>query len=141
MPSFLVKASPDEDWYCMWSTIVDAPTSWGTRTDLVRAAYDAREVASERFDRADKNGTSARIPGTADADQWYGWTDGPFILMEAGPDYREGGCWLLPRENLRAFCEALEADQDTTPLCVWEQHEDDETTVTSPDVRNKEGGS
>lgn len=70
-------------------------------------------------------GTSARIPGTPDSEQWFGWNDETFILMEAGPAQRdEGGCWLLPRANLRAFCEALVADRDTTPLCVWESHED-----------------
>jgi hypothetical protein len=134
MPSFLVKASPDEDWYCRWSTIVDAPTAWGSREQMTREAHDPREVAPERFERADRNGTSAMIPGTPDAEQWFGWSDGEFILAEAGPDYREGGSWMLPRANLRAFCEALEADQDTTPLCVWEQHEDDDTTVNPPGV-------
>ena len=125
MPSFIVKARPDEDWYCMWSTVVDAPTSWGTRAEMVQHAWDARDVASERFERADKNGTSAKIPGTSDDRQWFGWNDGEFILMEAGPEQRdEDGCWLLPRENLRAFCEALDADANTEPLCRWEQHED-----------------
>lgn len=125
MPSFIVKAETDQDWYCLWSTVVDAPTYWGSRGELEREVHDPRETAGERFDRADKNGTSARIPGTPDTEQWFGWNDDTFVLMEAGPDLRnEDGYWLLPRANLRAFCEALDAGSDTTPLCAWEQHED-----------------
>lgn len=125
MSSFLVKAESDVDWYCLWSTVVDAPVTWGSRAELTRAALDPREATAKRFERADKNGTSARIPGIPDAEQWFGWNDGAFVLMEAGPEYREGGAWLLPRANLRAFCEALDAKRDTTPLCEWEQHEAD----------------
>lgn len=132
MPSFIVKANPDEDWYCRWSTIVDAPTTWGSREEMTRAAYDPAEVAAERFQRADKNGTSAAWPDFPDADQPFGWTDESFILMESGPEYREGGCWLLPRKNLRPFCEALADDRDTTPLCVWERHEDEPEPLTRP---------
>jgi hypothetical protein len=132
MPSFLVKADPDADWYCLWSTIVDAPTYWGTRAELAAEHPNPAAVAPERFERADKNGTSAMIPGVLDVEQWFGWNDRSFILMEAGPEYREGGCWLLPRANLRAFCEALDAEQDTTPLCVWESHEDETDSSNRP---------
>ena len=119
MPNYILKAEPDVDWYCRWSTIVDAPTDWGTREELTRSSSDPQEVTPERFERADRNGTSARWPGSADADQPFGWRDSSFILSEAGPAHREGGWWALPRENLRKFCEALDADQDTTSLCVW----------------------
>jgi hypothetical protein len=134
MPSFIVKASPDEDWYCRWSTIVDAPTYWGSREELTSAAWQPEEVAAERFERADANGTSACIPGVPADEQWFGWNDGDFILMEAGPDYPEGedGCWLLPRANLRAFCEGLDAERDTTPLCRWKRHEDEATPPHAP---------
>lgn len=132
MPSYIIKAKPDEDWYCLWSTIVDAPCQWGTRGEMERMSYDRREVAPERFDRADKNGTSAAWPNWPDERQPFGWTDESFIIMESGPEYREGGSWLLPRENLIAFCEALGEDRDTTSLCVWERHEDEPAGVVSP---------
>lgn len=134
MPSFLVKATPDADWYCLWSTVVDAPTYWGTRAELIREHCDPAAVVAERFDRADKNGTSAMIPGTSDDEQWFGWNDSPFILSEAGPEYRDGGCWMLPRANLRAFCEALTATEDTTSLCVWEPYEDEPDRVLLPEL-------
>lgn len=124
MPSFLLKADPETDWYCLWSTIVDGPTYWGTRHELVREHYDPKQVALERFERADKNGTSARMPDIPESEQWFGWNDEEFVLGDCGPDYQEGGSWSLPRSNLRAFCETLDAEDDVKSLCVWEQHEE-----------------
>lgn len=137
MPNFIVKAERDQDWYCIWSTVVDAPTYWGSRAELVAEHYDPAAVAAERFKRADQNGTSAKIPGTPDDEQWFGWNDGPFVLMEAGPESSGDGCWLLPRANLRAFCEALGSERDTTDLCVWEPHDD--TTTREADMTDDEG--
>lgn len=126
MPSYIVKADPDQDWYCLWSTIVDAPCQWGSRAEMESQSYDPREVAPERFARADKNGTSAAWENWPEDDMPFGWNDDEFLLMNATPEWPDdNGCWLLPRKNLRAFCEALEAEQDTTPLLVWQQHEDD----------------
>lgn len=136
MPSYIVKASPDEDWYCLWSTIVDAPCRWGSRSELRRTSYDPREVAPDRFQRADENGSSARWPDWPAERQPFAWADESFILMESAPERpNDNGCWLLPRENLRAFCEALDAGQDTTPLCIWEQHEDEPDVVVPPGER------
>jgi len=125
MPSYIVKATPTEDWYCLWSTIGDAPCRWGSRAEMERASCDPAEVAAERFHRADKNGTSAAWENWPEEDMPFGWSDESFLLMNSCPDcLNDDGYWLLPRKNLRAFCEALDAGADTTPLCVWEQHDD-----------------
>lgn len=125
MPSYIVKASPDEDFYVMWSTIVDAPIAWGSREDLTREARDPRDVAAERFDRADHNGTSAAWPDWPAEDQPYVWGDSEgFMLGEVGPEC-EDGTYILPRANLRVFCERLETDErgvDTADLLTFERH-------------------
>lgn len=125
MPSYIVKADPDQDFYVRWSTIVDAPTDWGTRSHLERSARRPEEVTPDRFARADERGTSADWPGFAPDEQPYGWTDSDgFIVGEVdlSNDQRnddEGGWYVLPRANLRALCERLDAEQDPSDLLIW----------------------
>tara|TARA_R100001244_G_scaffold6385_14_gene7541 strand:+ start:3176 stop:3622 length:447 start_codon:yes stop_codon:yes gene_type:complete len=139
MPTYIVKATPDEDWYCMWSTVVDAPTYWGTRRELEQAARDPREIAAERFHRADDNGSSAAWPGWPAARQPFAWADDEFLLMndtppmpDPLPDGADGACWLLPRANLRAFCEALDQpDGDLAPLLRLNLYDADGNEIES----------
>lgn len=115
MPGYIVKASRDQDWYCMWSTITDCPTFWGSRADLEKQSWRREDVTPERFNRADENGTSAAWPDWPAERQPFGWGDEEFILMETSPSLPDplpegahSGCWLLPRANLRAYCEELD---------------------------------
>ena len=126
MPSYIVKASPDEDWYAVWSTIVDAPTYFGTRAELERSIHDPRELAPERFARADERGTSADWTDWPKDDMPFGWNYAEFLVMEGSPDNPDGadGCWLLPRENLRAYCERLANDDLAPDLLRFERYED-----------------
>lgn len=107
MPSYIVKASPDEDWYVRWSTIVDAPCEFGTRAEMERAP--GVDSAPERFARADERGTSADWPRWSTDSMPFGWQDAEFIVMEGSPPSPDGqeGCWVLPRKNLRAYCERV----------------------------------
>src|SRR5574338_79451 len=73
MPSYIVKAAPDEDLYCEWSTIVDAPTWLGDREGLIESGF-----AQDRIERADQSGTSA-FGGS------YGWDDDRFLIREMVP--------------------------------------------------------
>jgi len=89
MPSYIVKADPDVDLYIEWSTIVDAPISWGTAEEL--------NLAPERKERADRTGTSSHHG-------FESWDDGDMIISELG---HCTGQYLLPRKDLLAFITEL----------------------------------
>ncbi len=105
MATFIVKAHPAQDFYVLWSTVVDAPIAWGPRAQVEAEASElngAAAAAPERFERADERGSS----GVMDP-PWYGWQESSFIVRET---FRGGGTYTLPREHLRAFCESLDDD-------------------------------
>lgn len=121
MPTFIVKPKRDEDFYVAWSTVVDAPGSFGTRAEIKRDQF--AHATDDRLDRADEFGTSMCDPALPRDRQWFGWHDDAFLIREVIP-YREGGCWLAPRENLRAICEGIAAGADVTGLLRFEIHEE-----------------
>jgi hypothetical protein len=115
MGQFIIKASSDEDWYCVWSTVVDAPVEYGTKAEI-RQRRHIENLSDDRFSRADTHGTSA-----IDCD-WYGWDDKVFMVRECGlPEVRD-----LKRADLKAFCMLMDADDVpgmlalTTPIEVGE---------------------
>lgn len=121
MPAYIIKPRPDEDFYLRWSTIVDAPTAWGTRAELTEALshYGSEEAAPGRFNRADRSGTSAA------GGDWYGWAHTEFAVV--GGFDRDGvpDDWrrlIVPRDRLRDFCEAsVDGHWSTDPLIGrWE---------------------
>lgn len=121
MPSFVVKAAPDEDLYAIYSTIVDAFVFIGTRGETrQRLLYEdgINGRPDERMERADLNGTSSRIGGP---DFEYGWND-PTIAVREGP-----GCGELPRKDLVAYLRAIEA-----------HNLDDAAALVMPDVDEEE---
>lgn len=91
MSNLILKPDPDSDLYVVWGTIPGGPTAWGTRVkitqDLAEAGYGNNGTA-ERFERADRTGTSR-------------WSDTDFTGMvvhsPAGVDGRPG--WI-PRERM-----------------------------------------
>lgn len=67
MPSYIVRTSPDEEKYFMWSTIVDAPTTYlMTRGELKEYLHTGQRqdllTISERLEQTDRRGTSAMPP-------------------------------------------------------------------------------
>ena len=112
MPAYIVKDKPDEDFYVMWSSVVDAPTFCGTRAEMERCPwFGPGDVAAERFARADQFGTSAQWgadqPG-AEIYRPYGWSDSEgFIYQQQG--------WLR-RGRLRELCERLDRDEPVDDL-------------------------
>lgn len=124
MPSFIVKPVADEDFYVVWSTIVDAPTAFGTLGELA-AELGPKKGAPERFLRADEFGTSMQDPQIPRDRQWFGWHDKAFQLMEwPWPGRRHDGIYQVPRENVRALCEQNE-DEDPSPLLIFTQFDDE----------------
>ena len=116
MPTFIVKPKRDEDFYVLWSTVVDAPTGYGMRAELIGPFGGP----AERFDRADEYGTSMQDPDLPRDRQWFGWHDESFLLMNCGPDAPANGVWRVPRANVRDLCERLGRDADVTDLLVAE---------------------
>jgi hypothetical protein len=115
MPTFIVKANREDDFYVLWSTVVDSPTGWGTKAEVkALLAFRGVDASEERFNRADVTGTSMNDPLIGIKDQWFGWEDKEFLLMEWDiPNRKKGGVYLLPRENLKAFCELGEREDPT----------------------------
>ncbi len=117
MPSFIVKPLREENYYVIWSTVVDAPTYWGTREELQATPW--LEATNERFDRADARGTSM-IDGSL-----YGWDEEWFILSECFfelPDLDKGH-YRIYRDKIRAYCEREDVGEDPLDLLVFALHD------------------
>lgn len=99
MPSFLLKPDAAIDFYVYWSTIVDAPTRWGQRSEM-EAEDIERELTSDRFDRADEFGTSAHNH------RHYGWGD-KWIFEQKG---------IVSHAVLADLCGRIEAGQPADDL-------------------------
>jgi len=120
MPSYVLKASPDEDLYGIYSTIVDAFVFIGTRGEtrqhlLYEDGVNGRP--DERLERADLNGTSSRI-GAPDFE--YGWGEETISIGE-GPGHGE-----LHRKDLVAYLRAIEANNLETAAALVVPDTDDE---------------
>lgn len=119
MPTFIVKPKADEDFYVAWSTIVDAPTTYGTREEISRDPH--ARASAERLARADEYGTSMMCPALPRDEQWFGWHDDSFLVGEVSiPNRREGGAYYVSRCNIRALCEREAAGEDPTDLLTFE---------------------
>lgn len=66
MPSYVIRFERDgQEWFGLWSTVVDAPTTCALTEDELRATYNVlveepRGDLNERIDRARLRGHSAR---------------------------------------------------------------------------------
>lgn len=119
MGDTIIKPAPDDDFYVVFSSIVDAPTIWGSRSLLER---DYKHAAADRFERADACGSSA---------QWgsplaYSWADDDTLLLRNGFDAadwpEEASYATVARSDLREFCESAGSDGYFHPrpgLVAW----------------------
>lgn len=106
MPETLIKPVPGEDFYVLYSSVVDTPTGFGTRAQLSAGRHP---VEDERFERADRTGTSA-LWGDPPA---HGWHEQTIVVREGITDPTEPprALWgTVRRRDLRAFCESLQDD-------------------------------
>lgn len=103
MPDYVVKRAPDADEYMVWSTVVDsAVTPVVGRDELVEWLVDvderkepyARPDALARLERADRQGSSSRLPHHG----W--WDDDVWILPDQSCTDREGA-FAYARANVR----------------------------------------
>lgn len=106
MPTYIIKVHPDRDAYMEWSTIVDAPTSIGTRADYLA------ENDETRLARTDLQGTSARHwKRQPPRRQFCGWDD------TEGPIYMQRG--YLPRAHFADVYDLLDQDIDAEIPPDW----------------------
>lgn len=90
MGSIVIKPNRDEDLYLIWSSIVDAPTYYGSREELLDD--EIHWLTPEHIDRADATSSSSLIfPETWDKD----WS---LIFMNSGS---------IPRSRMKALLEVL----------------------------------
>jgi hypothetical protein len=128
MGTYIMKASPEEDFYVEWSTVSDEWSFAGTRREMLEYLQVANERAhlgftpnsgnwpEDKLHRADETGTSVRFrfPG-AEAPSGA-WTEKTVQIENTG---------TIPRDKLREYVEAShEGDQQTIDslltLFVWD---------------------
>lgn len=60
----ILKPDPDQDLYVVWIDSVDGPAAWGTRAEceaeLADPCYGEHAATPDRFERADRTGSSRR---------------------------------------------------------------------------------
>jgi hypothetical protein len=113
--TYIVKPDRDEDFYVLWSDIVEAPTAFGPRAYLEGLRQWRHDPSPERFDRADAYGCSAMWPEPDDPIYGFGDAEG-MIYMQRG--------WLR-RDRLKAACERLGADENDPITDLLEPFEDE----------------
>lgn len=118
----IIKPTRDEDFYVVYSSVVDAPIRWGTRAEL-ESTYE--HAAPDRFGRADEHGSSSR-------EGWDGWDEQAITVREG---FRPGAyppnawCATIARVDLRRFCESVDSDGYWNPadgVVTWVFIEDTE---------------
>lgn len=112
MGSQIIKVSPDRDLYMEWSSIVEAPTFFGTRAEtavylaepkqgLHETTIAHEDAVEQRLARADLTGSSAYSPLGCD------WDDHGEIYQQQG---------YLPRARFGEFADRfLAAGEDAEP--------------------------
>lgn len=124
MGSTLIKPKPDEDFYVLYSSVVDSPTNWGTAAELL--GDPSARVDQDRLDRTDKTGSSAKWCDPPE----HGWQDETIAVREGidDPTRPYGGWGYVKREDLREFCESIRKGFFTPRpgLVQWEVFEEDE---------------
>ncbi|MEU0467261.1 hypothetical protein ABZ215_24940 [Amycolatopsis sp. NPDC006131] len=117
MGSCVIKGAKDRDIYCVWSSIVEAPTFIGCRVDMLRHLGRGGE---ERIARADELGTSMVgwvTPGDSPVAHLTGsWDYGGLIVEQRG---------FLPRDRMADFLVAYSADPEEA-YRLLEPFEDDD---------------
>lgn len=92
MPRPLLKAEPDDELYVDWTDVADGPCAVLSRED---ATDEDGDYPPERFDRADRNGTSY----VSAEPEW----DGEEVVQHTfGPD-RDHGMYTLRHADILTY--------------------------------------
>lgn len=96
----LVKPVADQDFYVDFSRVVDGPTEWGSRDELMTWS----DIPAERFERADAAGSSSKLSPPE-----YGWQEEVLMIRGEGihDPTAQGASWgQVRRADLRELCES-----------------------------------
>ncbi|MFD6400792.1 hypothetical protein [Nocardia sp. NPDC060249] len=118
----IIKPTRDEDFYVVYSSVVDAPIRCGTRAEL-ESTYE--HAGADRFARADEHGSSSKLG-------WDGWAEQTITVREGfRPEAYPANAWCatVARADLRQFCESVDADGYWNPpegLITWELFDEED---------------
>lgn len=112
----IIKINEEEDFYVVWSSIVESPVMWGTRAETVEYLLEVDERKPEfalpsievALERADEHGSSSRL-GTE-------WDDYGVIFEQKG--------WVL-RSRLVDFLNSYDEETRSFDLSLLEPFEDE----------------
>jgi hypothetical protein len=118
MGQTIIKLDANEDFYVLWSSVVDAPVAFGTREEIAEiliadAVLKATAETQERFARVDEHGTSSMIGRPPE----YSYDDGGMIYQQQG--------WLK-RSDLKELCIRLGNDENADVSDLLAPFEDEE---------------
>lgn len=129
MPSYVLKPSRSEDFYVLWSDIVEAPLYMGDAADMRRILNRDRRcpepccyqtLVLDRMRRADETGSSA-MPELG----FGNWSDPSLICEQQG---------LLPRELLADYVRAYIDEGSEAAFAFLQPFDDDEIRDEAPPV-------
>ncbi|KMV17532.1 hypothetical protein ACT17_14635 [Mycolicibacterium conceptionense] len=99
----IIKPKRDEDFYVVYSSIVDSFICWGTRAEL-EAEYE--HAAPDRFARADSTGSSCAWITPPE----FGWHEDEVHVRE-GVELPDGAhAQRVPRDRIAEFCATVGDD-------------------------------
>ncbi|WP_205327596.1 hypothetical protein [Glycomyces sp. YM15] len=123
----MVKPVADEDFYALYSDIVDGFVEYGTREDFLQIppGEGTSWLTKQRkiLDRADDHGTSSHAFNEPDH---MGWRDDVILIRDGRAELRR-----LPRADVRAYLQASRIDSDAAFNALEREIDDDEPPIQS----------
>lgn len=119
----IIKPKTDEDFYVIYSSVVDSPVIWGTGAELLADRW--AKVDAERLARTDATGSSALWCDPPE----HGWQDETVMVREGieDPMRPPDAFWgTVRRDDLRSFCESARHGvfHPRAGLVTWEVDSD-----------------
>lgn len=138
MGEYILKASPDHEWYAAWSTYTGCIIyTFPTREEVLEYISEPSHLADgsimtqpllgiftpeARLARADEYGSSS-------LHRWYGWDNKYMLFNHDIPERVKGSVWFLPRARLLDYCKLRHMGADEEALELFELFEDNDTTA------------
>lgn len=103
MGSIIIKPTPEQDRYLVWSTSVDGPTVIGTRSGMIK--WLVPPVGSDTPEQAERIMKVVDRSGTSEFTGRYGWADPtPLNVGDLSPD---DGLYYIRRHDLDRLADAI----------------------------------
>lgn len=112
----IIRVAKDDPRYLVWDTIVGMPVMFGERKETLRYLIQDYAKGTDRRKR-EKADAKRRL---ALADEYGGDAAMPFLVNwspSSGKTYLQAG--FLPRRNLAAWCDRMEAFLTDHPTDDW----------------------